>query len=116
DQAMAEKLADVKGIFIGDALRESEPVGRGEMFDANIIAFAELKKMVLLRSMDLYCIVVLELVQQLEHYNAVQIHRSEKHHLLELSERNDICIKHFAATYGFAFSQSVTDEDSFDVG
>jgi len=66
DQAVAEKLADVKGIFIGNACREREPADRGEMFDANITTFARLKKMALLRSMDLYCIVVLGLLEQLD--------------------------------------------------
>jgi hypothetical protein len=66
DQAIAEKLADVKGIFIGNACRESEPADRGEMFDVNITTFAELKKMALLRSVDLYSIVVLALLDKLD--------------------------------------------------
>ena len=66
DQAMAEKLAEVKGIFIGNASRESKPGDRGEMFDTNITTFAKLKKMALLRSVDLYCLVVLALVQRLD--------------------------------------------------
>ena len=66
DQAVAETLADVKGLFIGNAGRESEPAGRGDMFDTNSTTFAKLKKMALLRSMDLYCIVVLKLLHKLD--------------------------------------------------
>jgi hypothetical protein len=65
DQATSEELVAVKGAFVGNASREKEPSCRGSMFDSNNIAYAKLKQMVLLRSVDLYCVVLLMLLRTL---------------------------------------------------
>ncbi len=65
DHTTSEDLVAVKGAFVGNASRENEPSSRGSMFDSNNIDYAKLKQMVLMRSMDLYCVVLLALVGML---------------------------------------------------
>jgi hypothetical protein len=65
DQPMSEELVAVKGAFVGNASREKEPSSRGSMFDANNVEYAKLKQMVLMRSVDLYCVVLLTLLRTL---------------------------------------------------
>lgn len=61
-QMKSEELVAVKGAFVGNASREKAPSSRGSMFDSNNAKYAELEKMVLMCSMDLYCVVLLALL------------------------------------------------------
>jgi hypothetical protein len=65
DEAVSSELAEAKGAFVGNAARDQPPADRGEMFDDNNLQYAKLKRMVLLRSVDLYWMVVLELLGRL---------------------------------------------------
>jgi hypothetical protein len=66
DEAMSDELATVKGVFVGNAAREKHPSARGAMFDTNNLNYAKLKQMVVISSLDLYCLVVLELIGKLD--------------------------------------------------
>jgi len=66
DDAVSSDLAEVKGAFVGNAARDKAPIDRGQMFDENNLQYAKLKRMVLLRSVDLYWIVMLELLGGLD--------------------------------------------------
>lgn len=66
DEAMSDELATVKAAFVGNAAREKHPSARGPMFDTNNLNYAKLKQMVLISSVDLYCLVVLELTGKLD--------------------------------------------------
>jgi hypothetical protein len=66
DDAVSSDLAEVKGAFVGNAARDKAPTDRSGMFDENSLQYAKLKRMVLLRSMDLYWMVVLELLGRLD--------------------------------------------------
>src|SRR5206468_10175324 len=66
DDAVSSDLAEVKGAFVGNAARDKVPTDRGEMFDDNNLQYAKLKRMVLLRSVDFYWIVLLELLGRLD--------------------------------------------------
>jgi hypothetical protein len=66
DDAVSSDLAEVQGVFVGNAARDKIPTDRGEMFDDNNLRYAKLKQMVPLRSVDLYSIVVLDLVRRLD--------------------------------------------------
>lgn len=62
DDAVSAELASVKGAFIGNSAREKHPDERGAMFDANNLDYAKLKQMTILRSPDLYCLVLLQII------------------------------------------------------
>jgi len=66
DEAMSDELATVKGVFVGNAAREKHPSTRGAMFDTNNLNYAKLKQMVVITSVDLYCLAVLELTGKLD--------------------------------------------------
>ena len=60
----SEQLTEIKGIFVGNAARESDPRTRKEaIFDQNNLDYAVFKKMVVLRSMDLYCLALLAIAR-----------------------------------------------------
>ena len=65
DQVTSDELVTVKGAFLGNGSREKEPSSRGSMFESNNIDYAKLKQMVLMRSVDLYCLVLLALLKML---------------------------------------------------
>jgi hypothetical protein len=60
DETSGELLAHVKGVFVGNASREDAPPRNDAMFDANNLEYARFKQMVIVRSLDLYCVVLLE--------------------------------------------------------
>lgn len=60
DEAVAEKNVSVKGIFVGNAARNDEPQTRGKLFEKNNEDYAILKEIVILRTMDLFCLSVLK--------------------------------------------------------
>ena len=67
EDVASEKLTEVKGIFVGNAAREGDPLLRPQqMFDSNNLDYAKFKKMVVVRSMDLYCAVMLAMLQRLQ--------------------------------------------------
>lgn len=60
DEAILKEQAMVKGIFVGNAGRKEEPQNRKLLFENNGEEFADLKGVVILRAMDLFCLVVLK--------------------------------------------------------
>jgi hypothetical protein len=66
EEVSSNLLTEVKGVFVGNASRENEPCTRSSMFDPNNLEYAKFKRMVLLRSMDLYCIVLLSILGKLQ--------------------------------------------------
>ena len=66
EEIESDALKEIKGIFVGNADRESDPTTRPiEIFDSNNLSYAVFKKMIVLRSMDLYCLVVLKMTDRL---------------------------------------------------
>lgn len=66
EELAGEALKEVKGMFVGNADRENDLARRQlEVFDANNLSYAVFKTMVVLRSMDLYCVVVLKMTGRL---------------------------------------------------
>lgn len=68
DEAVAENNFTVKGIFVGNAARNDEPQTRGKLFEKNNEDYAVIKGMVIVRSMDLFC---LSILKQLGLFDAV---------------------------------------------
>jgi hypothetical protein len=67
DELIAEKGNSVKGIFVGNAGRTQPPTAREvKLFEQNNEKFAILKEIVIIRAMDLYCLVILATVGQLD--------------------------------------------------
>ncbi len=66
DEAVSAELVQVKGAFIGNSARDKHPDERAAMFDINNLDYAKLKQMVILRSADLYCLVLLQLIGALD--------------------------------------------------
>jgi len=62
DEVNHEENLVVKGIFVGNAARNDEPQNRGTLFEDNIEKYAEIKDIVILRSMDVFCFVVLKIL------------------------------------------------------
>jgi hypothetical protein len=66
EEIASDALKEIKGIFVGNADRESDPTTRQiEIFDSNNLSYAVFKKMIVFRSMDLYCLVVLKMTDRL---------------------------------------------------
>jgi hypothetical protein len=66
DEVNFAENVEVKGIFLGNSARKEEPKQRGRLFDQNIEKFAAVKGIVILRSMDLFCLVVLKQLNRLD--------------------------------------------------
>jgi hypothetical protein len=67
DEAIAEQGAEVKGIFLGNAGRTQSPSDReAHLFEENNEKFAQLRDIVIVRAMDLYCVVILAIIGQLD--------------------------------------------------
>jgi hypothetical protein len=66
DEAVSAELVEVKGAFIGNSSRDKHPEERGAMFEGNNLDYAKLKQIVSLRSTDLYCLVLLQLIGALD--------------------------------------------------
>lgn len=66
DEANAAKSVPVKGIFVGNGGRNDEPQNRGNLFEPNCEGYAQTKDIVILRTMDLFCLVVLKQLDRLE--------------------------------------------------
>jgi hypothetical protein len=60
DEANARESIVVKGIFIGNSARNDEPASRGNLFEKNNEEYAVIKDIVILRSMDLFCLSILK--------------------------------------------------------
>ena len=60
DEANASESIVVKGVFIGNSARNDEPRLRGKLFEKNIEDYAVIKDIVILRSMDLFCLSILK--------------------------------------------------------
>jgi hypothetical protein len=56
----------IKGIFLGNSGRNEEPQKRGKLFEPNSEDFACKKDMAVLRTMDLFCVVVLNQLGRLD--------------------------------------------------
>lgn len=59
DEVMASNGIGVKGIFVGNAERFSPPSARGPLFESESERFAKLRKITLIRSLNLYTAVLL---------------------------------------------------------
>ncbi len=66
DEANARENITVKGIFIGNGGRTVEPQTRGKLFEKNSEDYAVIKEVVVLRSMDLFCLTILKLLTLLD--------------------------------------------------
>ena len=66
DEANADESIVVKGIFIGNSARNDEPTSRGKLFEKNIEDYAVIKDIVILRSMDLFCLSILKQLDLLD--------------------------------------------------
>ena len=66
DEAIAEEPVQVKGIFIGNNGRHDDPAQRSRLVEHNIEGYAKIKDIVLLRSVDLYCVLVLLLLKKMD--------------------------------------------------
>ena len=66
DEANARENITVKGIFIGNGARTVEPQTRRKLFEKNSEDYAIIKEMVVLRSMDLFCLTILRLLNLLD--------------------------------------------------
>ena len=66
DEANADENIQVKGIFVGNAARNDTPQIRGKLFEKNNENYALIKEIVIVRSMDLYCLTVLKLLDKLD--------------------------------------------------
>jgi hypothetical protein len=66
DDLLIEEQSGVKGAFVGNASRDLQPSVREVMFDPNNVAYGKAKGMVILRTVDLYCVVMLKLTENLD--------------------------------------------------
>ena len=66
DEVDANEQIPVKGIFVGNASRSAEPQTRDSLFEPNSEKYAQTKGFVILRSMDLFCLVLLKQVSTLD--------------------------------------------------
>jgi hypothetical protein len=60
DEANARESVVVKGIFVGNSARNDEPASRGKLFEKNNENYAVIKDIVILRSMDFFCLSILK--------------------------------------------------------
>jgi hypothetical protein len=66
DEVNASERISVKGILVGNGGRNDEPQNRGKLFEPNCEGYAQTKDIVILRSMDLFCLVVLKQLDRLD--------------------------------------------------
>jgi len=66
DEVIAQENTQVKGMFVGNAGRNDEPSTRGNLFEKNNENFAKIRDIVILRSMDLYCITILKHLSKID--------------------------------------------------
>jgi hypothetical protein len=66
DETNARESIVVKGIFIGNSARNDEPVSRGKLFEKNNEDYAVIKDIVILRSLDLFCLSILKQLGSLD--------------------------------------------------
>jgi hypothetical protein len=67
DEAIAQEGNNVKGIFVGNAARTQSPATReAHLFEENNEKFAVLRDIAILRTMDVYCLVLLKITDQLD--------------------------------------------------
>lgn len=66
DEALADGEDEVKGIFVGNSDRKNDPENRGVLFEENNLRFARMKKMTLIRTVDLLCFVILKKISSLD--------------------------------------------------
>ena len=66
DEVNAAEGVSVKGIFVGNGGRNDEPQNRANLFEPNCEGYAQTKDIVILRSMDLFCLVVLKQLGMLD--------------------------------------------------
>ena len=67
DEAIAQEGNNVKGIFVGNAgLTQSPATREAHLFEENNEKFAMLRDIAILRAMDLYCLVLLKIMDQLD--------------------------------------------------
>lgn len=60
DEVIANENIPVKGVFIGNSARNDVPMSRGKLFEKNIEDYAIIRDIVILRSMDLFCLTILK--------------------------------------------------------
>jgi hypothetical protein len=60
DEANASDHIAVKGVFIGNSARNDELSSRGKLFETNCEDYANIKDIVIVRSMDIFCLVILK--------------------------------------------------------
>jgi hypothetical protein len=60
DEVIAHESIVVKGIFVGNSARNDEPRSRDKLFEKNNENYAIIKDIVILRSMDLFCLSILK--------------------------------------------------------
>jgi hypothetical protein len=66
DEVNAAEGVSVKGILVGNGGRNDEPQNRVKLFEPNCEGYAQTKDIVILRSMDLFCLVVLKQLDLLD--------------------------------------------------
>jgi len=66
DEAIAQDNIPVKGIFVGNSARNDEPQSRGKLFEKNNEDYAVVKEIVIVRSMDLFCLSILKQLDLLD--------------------------------------------------
>lgn len=66
DLAIERNGQDVKGIFIGNSNRSAEPKKRENLFEKSSANLADVRKIVIIRTLDLLCLVVLQMLGKLD--------------------------------------------------
>ncbi len=66
DETIEKTGGDVKGIFIGNSNRSLPPAERKKLFEDSSSSLAVVRKMTILRTMDLLCFVILKLLDRLD--------------------------------------------------